>query len=156
MGNPCKVSLVINDVTESLEDLGFHLMESPDMLAAPIREYEAEEYPERDGEFIYPHTSSKPFDYTCKFLYMGTLDEAKTMVHSLWSAFFAEPSTQGGVRQARLITLVNHYKQDVVGGYAKEMPGEEYIEQYRDGLWIFNLTIHVSDPSLCSFSGRIK
>ncbi len=77
-----------NGEIQYLPDLGFHLMESPDILIPEQREYEIERYPEHDGVSIYPYTTYEPFEYTCKLLFFGTLAEMNTAVRLLWDSFF--------------------------------------------------------------------
>jgi len=60
-----------------MQTMGFHLMESPDILAPEKRSYEEEDYPERDGVKIYPYTVDKAFEYTVKLLYFGELETMK-------------------------------------------------------------------------------
>ena len=151
-GRPCKLRLQIEDgAIREMEDMGFHLMDSPDVIVPGQREYETEDYPEYDGVKIYPYTSYKSFDYTCKMLFVGDLESMNEKIRDLWEMMF-EQQASGVVRKAKSVTLINDFKAVSVTGYAKEMPGEETFVEVRKGCWKFDFTIFVADPSKCVWS----
>jgi hypothetical protein len=140
-----------------LPDIGFHLMESPDILIPEQREYETEVYPEHDGAYIYPYTVYNPFDYTVKLLYFGNISSLNSAVHEFWDQMF-ETVVHGGIRRAKKIRIFNDYKGVQIVGYAKSAPGEDtYIKVLGNGTspdsgWQFDFTLYVANPSECMWT----
>lgn len=134
-----------------MQTMGFHLMESPDILAPEKRSYEEEDYPERDGVKIYPYTVDKAFEYTVKLLYFGELETMNSAIRSLWNSFF-EPTNNGDVKKALPVTIYNLYKGVKIVGYPTKMPGSETIVQVMQGAFIFELTLYVAEPNKCNFN----
>jgi hypothetical protein len=148
----CDLRIRIDDgETRSMASLGFHLMDSPDVLVPPQREYETERFPESNGAKIYPYTTYEPFDYTCEMLFVGSIDEMNSHIRLLWNQMF-EQEPYGHVRRAKRLTLYNDYKGVSIVGYAKEMPGEETFIEITEGFWRFKFTIFVASPQECSWS----
>ncbi len=144
-----------NGPIQYLPDLGFHLMESPDILVPEQREYETERYPEHDGVSIYPYTSYESFRYTCKLLFFGSVEDMNIAVRTLWDSMF-ETVIYGGTRRAKEVRLYNDYKGVQIVGYAQAMPGEDsYIQIFGDGRdskdsgWACEFTIFVANPDRC-------
>ena len=134
-----------------MQTMGFHLMESPDILAPEKRSYEEEDYPERDGVKVYPYTVDKAFEYTVKLLYFGELETMNSAIRSLWNSFF-EPTNNGDVKKALPVTIYNLYKGVKIVGYPTKMPGSETIVQVMQGAFIFELTLYVAEPNKCNFN----
>lgn len=142
---------VANGEVRDMQTMGFHLMESPDILAPEKRSYEEEDYPERDGVKIYPYTVDKAFEYTVKLLYFGELETMNSAIRSLWNSFF-EPTNNGDVKKALPVTIYNLYKGVKIVGYPTKMPGSETIVQVMQGAFIFELTLYVAEPNKCNFN----
>jgi hypothetical protein len=125
-------------------------MESPDIIIPGLREYETEVYPEHDGVIIYPYTTHEAFEYTCKFLYMGTLEQLNNSIWHLWNELFDTYTAE--TKRAKETTLYNDYKAVKVVGYPQAMTGEDFKQLDPNGLWETNFTIYVADPSKCVWS----
>ncbi len=129
----CRLRYQVADgEVRDMQTMGFHLMESPDILAPEKRSYEEEDYPERDGVKIYPYTVDKAFEYTVKLLYFGELKTMNEAIRSLWDSFF-DPTTNGDVKKALPVTIYNLYKGVKIVGYPTKMPGSETIVQVMEG-----------------------
>lgn len=153
---PCKIRLQIegDPNTYDLEEMGFHLMESPDMPLFGQRDYETEDFPENNGVSIYPYTTYKAFDYKIKFLAWDSIDAVNARITDLYAKLF-EPTSNGDVRKAKLLTVINDYKGVIVTGYAKDASGADTFIEVEQGGVIFDFTLYCADPSQNAYNSGV-
>ncbi|WAX17102.1 hypothetical protein PF672P1_00044 [Parabacteroides phage PF672P1] len=151
MARPCKVRIQIDGtIYDMQEDFGFHLMDSPNILVAPIRKYETEKYPERNGVVIYPYTTYEAFDYEMKFLHFGDENTTNAAIVDFYSMLFTSTSNYD-LKRAKEITVFNDYKNAKIVGYIQDFNGDEDLYEHGRDIFIFDLTLYVPDPSKCVF-----
>lgn len=152
MARDCKVRIKIGDgaIQDAQATWRFHLMNSPDMIVAPQRDYEVENYPEVDGSLIYPYTSKEPFDYKLTFCFFGDIDTTNNVIADFYDSLF---ETESGTdrKKAKELTIYNDYKNVIIVGYAKNIETNDYMVEARNGVVLFDLTIYVAEPKKCNF-----
>lgn len=128
---------------------GMHLVDSPDIISAPLKDYEVEDYPEKDGVVIYPYVSEKAFDYKVSLVYFGNKETANAKVETFREAFFDGNTSP---RKARYITLYNRYKKVMIKGYLSSLDGGDAEFDNEKDTWMIDLTIKVTNPKDCNFN----
>jgi hypothetical protein len=150
MARDCKIFVQIDDgdIVDVESVIGLYLIDSDDTVVAPVKDYEVQEYPESAAAEIYPHTTKKPFDYTCKMLAFGELPDVNTTVSNFYDSLLG--ITEGvDLRQAKKVTIYNEYKGVKVSGYAKTLSGTDYypnLTKYENGAFIFDFVLYIADP----------
>lgn len=147
---PCELRLQIEDGDiVNLESMGFHLMESTNVVVPPQRDYETEDFPENDGVKVYKRVAYKSFDYTVKLLYMGDLDGLNEAIRAFWNSMFSGAGFGDDTRVPYNITLYNDYKAVAMVGIAKSISDMEQIIEVRKGCYILEFTMLVPEPKKC-------
>ena len=152
MRRDCRIYIQIESgpVVDAESELGFHLVESDDIVIPPIKDYEMQKYPESAAAEIYPYTTLDPFDYTCTILSIGELDAVNASVCAFYDSLF-EIQPGSDLRKAKPVTIYNEWKGIKVSGYAKTSPAKgnhPNIVAYEQGAYLFEFVIFVSDPRL--------
>lgn len=128
--------------------LGFHLMESPDILNAPQRAYETETYPENSGVKVFPVTTTEQFDYKVKLCYFGSISTANTAIVNFYSSLFTKT---GDLMKAKEVSLFNDFKGVKVVGLAKSQDISKTLFEVAKDVVMFDFTIQVANPNKCIF-----
>lgn len=152
MKRSCKIGLSINGGAEmDLETMGFLLIESPNILQPPLREYETIKYPESDIEMIDPRAIMESFDYSVKLGYNGGEGDANAAIIALFSSIFVYNDTTG-LTTMLPVTLTNYYKLVQVTGYVKQYTGDtSYFDKLGD-IVLFDFIVFVNDPENANFN----
>jgi len=145
----CNMSIQIgNGDIVDISTLGFYLIKSDDLVTAPIKDYEKQEYPESASVELYPYTTKKPFDYSVTLLAIGKQNEINNIVNSFWDSLF-EIIPGSDLRKALPITIYNYWKGVQLTGYAKSNDPESHypkIIEYEKSAYTFKLVLYVTDP----------
>lgn len=145
-----RVEITIDGVSEDLQDVySIYLVDSPDILNAPLKSYETEQYPESAGYYIYPYTTEDGFDYKLSFVYFGAKETANQKISDLREKMFDKT---GDLMQAKEISVWNKYKGVVIVGLLKSLDGNDTDFDADNDAWFFDLVIQVSDPNKCNFN----
>lgn len=127
-----------------LNDLDIHLLDSPDMVTPPVRDYETQEYPESAEAEMDHRTSLKPFDYKLTLGYFGDETTANAKIRALFDAMFSV--TNSDILYAMPILLQNQYKGVQMEGYAKSWNGKTFSEAGNMCLFSFEFPLYVNNP----------
>lgn len=160
MSNFIKTSIQIGEdgnIEDTYDKWGFIYIESDHRIAAPEKERETTSYAEEQGEHTDPRTVDAPFDYTVKFLIEtpNTLLENANVKINAFNNAIRDVDEETKIKTCKTITFYNSFKGVAITGIPEVI--SEALEFYRrqDGRTldcvIFELKIHVSDPSLCTF-----
>lgn len=158
MARNCKLSIKIADgsICDAETSWGLYLVDSDDLVISPIKPYEVQSYPEYAAVEIYPYTTKEPFDYKVTLMKSGDLSTVNTSVNAFYDSLF-EVSSGVDLRQAKVITIYNHWKGVQVSGYAKTSPATGNYPQLVEaekGAYIFDLILQVADPkTLAPYNG---
>lgn len=145
-----KVILNIDGGDIDLEsEYNMYLVDSPDIVCAPTKPFEEEQYPESNGAYIYPKTTMDKFDYKITILYFGERDTANLKIAQLNNLLYAK---SGDMLSAKEITVKNMYKNVSIVGYTKSLVGNETDFDSDSDAWFFDLTIQVANPQKCNFN----
>lgn len=142
--------------TDTFDKWGFIYIESDNRIAPPEKKRETTTYAEEEGEHTDLRTVDDAFDYKVKFL-IETPNTSKENANVKIKAFNdAIRSVKDGVKTCKRITLYNDYKRVVIHGIPEIIA--EPTDFYRDrngkvlDCVLFELVIHVDQPSRCNFS----
>lgn len=138
------------EVKDAVKAYGFHLVESDNMLLPEAEEYEKQTYAESDVAEIYPYTSLKPFTYSLLYCAFGQKDEVRARVIDFWENCFTQDAD--GRRKAKVVTVYNDYKNMKIAGLLTGSPEvEEFEADWAKDVYVFRLTLDVTDPTKCNF-----
>lgn len=140
------------EVIDLQEQFNMFLADSPDIICAPLKPFETEQYPESNGQYIYPYTTKDGFDYKVTILYFGEEGSANSEITRLNGKLYTEAD---GVLKAKEVKLTNKYKNVSIVGYIKSLVGNDTDFDSDSDAWFFDLTIQVSDPDKCNFNTTI-
>lgn len=138
----------IGDAAEvSMKSQGFYLMESDKTIVPPLREYDEEDFPEYDGTYLDNRTTFKAFDYTIKFLCLGTEEQVTSKVYDFYYSLFTT-SADSDIKVAKLLKIKNMYYLVQLDGYAKIINPKDYLTHCNNekDAYIFELGIRVNNP----------
>ena len=135
---------------------GLVQVSSDDVFGAPLKEFERTTYPEEHGSHVIPSAIQKEFDYKVKFLVKceNGLDYANWAIARFNSDMIKQSAD--GIPTLKQITFYNDFKKVKVVGYP--LPFEKATQFWRDkngklhDVVIVELTIKVTNPSLCNFN----
>lgn len=134
----------------NISTFGFNLVLSPNILQPPLRDYETISYPETGGEDIYPVTSYLPFDYTLSLSCIVPTLTSNAKIYNFYMSLF---TVNGGKLTALPLEIVNLWTGVKIVGLAKSYSGGDKAYTSDLDFIAFDLTIGVSNPSLCVFKG---
>lgn len=144
----CHIGLIIGSSQTEVnlvETHDIHLLESPDMNVAPIRDYDVQEYPESAEAEMDPRTTLKPFEYKMSLGYFGDEITANTKIQTFFNSLFTKTSGSD-IMTAVPLQVKNYWKGMKMTGYAKKWDGKTYSIQGESALVAFDFTIYVNDP----------
>jgi hypothetical protein len=121
-------------------------------LSAPTYDFPTVSYPE-GGENIYPKTTYKPFDYKLKLSISApnqNTTNANVVVNNLNRAMRDESD---GMLTYKQVTLWDYRNRCMIVGTPSSIsqPTTFWRDEQGEDLAVIELSIHVSDPSLCDF-----
>ena len=151
MARPCKISIKIADgsIYDTETTYGLYLMDSDDLVIAPVKDYEVQSYPESAAVEIYPYTTKQTFDYKVTLLKFGDISTVNASVNAFYDSLF-EVSTGLDLRRAKAITIYNHWKGVEVVGYAKSTNAtgnHPQLIEIEKAAYAFDLILQVADPT---------
>ena len=151
MSRECKIRIKIGNssIYDAISTWGFHLMDSDDIVVAPLKDYEYQQYPESAEVEIYPYTTKKPFDYSCTLLAIGNESTVNTTIKNFYDSLF-ETTSGSDLLRALPLTIYNDWKGIRATGYIKGLEGSDSypkLTEYEKGAFLFKLQIFVSDPN---------
>jgi len=151
MARPCKISIKIADgsIYDTETTYGLYLMDSDDLVIAPVKDYEVQSYPESAAVEIYPYTTKQTFDYKVTLLKFGDISTVNTSVNAFYDSLF-EVSSGVDLRMAKAITIYNVWKGVQVTGYAKSTSATGNYPQLIEAekaAYTFDLVLQVADPT---------
>lgn len=126
---------------------GFYLMESDTIVTPPFRDYDEEDFPEKDGVSIDSRTTYKAFDYKVKLLCLGDKESITDKIIAFYNSFFTT-QTDSDIKTAKVIYLENYFYGVKMEGYAKPCNPEEYLTKC-DGekdAYIFDFILRIANP----------
>lgn len=140
-----EISIAGAEKISLLDTYGFHLLESPARVVAPIREYDKQSFPESAAPEIDTRTVKQPFEYKVS---LGCWD-SETTVNSRIREFYASlfSAGSGDVMEAKEVEFFNNYKNVKMKGYAKEWDDKTYTLEGEKGLVVFDFVLDVNDPN---------
>lgn len=160
MSNFIRTRIQIEDgsIDDTYTKWGFIYIEADHRTSAPEKERETTTYAEQEGENVDPRTVDASFDYTAKFLVEcpnTNLENANVKIKAFNDAIRTiDPETN--IKTCKTITFYNDYKRVKIVGIPEMIaePKEFYRQQNGNVLdcVLFEIKIHVSEPSKCSFS----
>lgn len=160
MSNYIKTRIQIEDgiIEDTYTMCGFIYISSDHRTAPPEKKRETTTYVEQEGENVDPRTMDDVFDYKIKFLIECPnfdTDNANLAIRTFNEAIrTVDPITN--VKTCKQITFYNDYKRVKIVGIPEIIaePTEFYRQQNGNVLdcVLIELTIHVSNPSLCDFA----
>lgn len=143
-----KIKIKIGDGTiQDLSLQGFYLMESDDIVTPHLREYDEEDFPEKDGVNIDNRTTYEAFDYKVKLLCLGAKGTVIPKVIAFYNSLFKN-QVDTDIKIAEKILLQNLYYGIQVEGYAKSCNPDKFITKC-DGekdAYIYEFILRVANP----------
>ena len=141
---------------DTVEGWGLVYLSSDSRLASDIKDFEATQYPEEEGEHILPKTVDAPFDYKVKFfIRTSTRENANAKVAAFNNAISTQDATTK-VRTFKKIYFHDEYKKVLIVGYPKPMaePDKFWRDTRGNALDVVTveLLIRVTTPSECDFN----
>lgn len=144
----CHIGMIIGNSASEVnlvDEYGFHLLESPNFIVAPTRDYDIQEYPDSAEAEMDKRTTLKPFEYKLSLGYFGDEITANSTIQSFFNSLFS--LTPGSdIMTALPLQVKNYWKGMKMTGYAKKWDGKTYSIQGETALVAFDLTIYVNDP----------
>lgn len=150
----CRIRLQIDEEIEDMNQKGFYLSESDDIIAPELRDYDVEEFPDKHGAKIDPRATYKPFEYKMTFLLIGDENTVNQRAYQLWNRFFEPASDAEGneILRAKPITVFNDFKNVKLVGYVKGKPEvKKYKHDVIRDLYKVQYTVYVAKPNKCNF-----
>lgn len=131
------ISILLDEVEKDLEkDYGFYLLDSDDnFIGGERREFEKEEYPERNGAKVYPVSSKSDYEYTITLCCFGTEAEVVPKIKAF------EASLYDGIK-AKLITIYNDSKGFAFEAYSRNIEITDFKPQTVQDVVTFEWTLY--------------
>lgn len=153
-----RVQLQIGDgaIYDTYDKYGFIYLSADTIFAPPIKEFERTQYPEEDGEHIYPALFYEPFDYKVNFCISASqgIGNANQKIADFNKKLYSVDAN--GTRVLKPITFYNDYKKVKIVGYPE--PIKDATEFWRDktgkqfDIVCVEWKIRVTNPSECDFN----
>lgn len=140
-----EISIEGSEKVNLIKTYGFHLLESPARVVAPIREYEKQSYPESAAPEIDRRTVKQPFEYKVS---IGCWDAEATVngkIRAFYDSLFS--AGEGDLMVAKEVELFNNYKNVKMKGFAQEWDEKTYTIDGERGLVVFDFVLYVNDPN---------
>lgn len=155
-----KVSLQIGEdrIFDTADMYGLVYLSSDTIFSAPLRTFETSQYPEQDGENVYPCTVYEPFDYKIKFFVQAELglSNANQKISEFNNLLYSEDAY--GIKTFKRVVFYNNYKKVKIVGYPyliKEATSEDFWRDSRgraSDVVCVEWTIRVDRPQDCDFN----
>lgn len=146
----------IQDITKSW---GFIPLGSSKRLAPPEKKRDTSSYAEDAGEHVDARTVDDVFDYKMRFILETpnrNLVNANSKIKA-WNDAVREKIAGSDVKRCKTITLYDDRMRCRIVGIPEVIAevGDDDFYRWQNGSMpdcvVFELTVHVSDPNLCSF-----
>lgn len=145
-------------IVDTYEKWGFIYIGADNRTEAPIKKRETTSYAEEAGEHVDPRTIQDVFDYKVKFLIEcpnRNLENANAKISTFNKALYTQKAGSD-VRIYKDITLYDDYKRVKIVGLPLPITEPTALYRRQNGEVMdcaqVELTIHVSDPTLCDFN----
>ena len=136
---------------------GLVYLDSDKRVGPESKGFESTSYPEDEGEHIIPKTVDAAYDYKVKFFIQATsLKNANDRIAEFNALLYSYASQTSKVKVFKKVEFYNYYKRHKIVGYPMEI--SEATDFWRDrsnqlqDIVIVELTIRVTQPSLCSYN----
>lgn len=131
------ISILLDDAEKSLEtDYGFYLLEADgNLIGGERREFETEEYPEKDGAKINPVATKQPYESVYTLCCFGPNTEVVPKIKAF------EQSLYDGMT-AKEITLYNDAKGFSFKGYSRGIEITDFKPQSVQDVVTFEWTLY--------------
>ena len=138
-----KIKIGANDIS-LLDDYNIHLLESPAIIVAPIRDYDTQSYPESAEAEIDPRTVLKPFEYKLVLGCSSNTENINELISSLFKKFFI--FGEGDIMEAKEVEVINEYKGIKMKGYVKQWDGKTTTISDPYSFHTFEFVLYVNNP----------
>lgn len=145
---------------DTYDAYGFIYLSSDTRFAAPTKGFATTAYVEQAGENIDPRTVDDAFDYKIKFCIEApnkNLLNANEKIKA-FNELMYEKTDASDIKKFKTFTFHNNYKRVVVKGVPSPIAEVDEKDFFRDkfgnvhDIVVVELTLRVTNPSLCDFS----
>ena len=155
-----RIQIENGDILDTYEGWGFIYKVGDRRFAAPEKKRDSTSYAEEAGAHEDPRTVDDVFDYKVSFLLETpnkNLVNANAKIKA-WTDAVREKASGSGVKRCKTVTLYDDYKRCKIVGIPEIIESVDEKDYYRRqngsamDCVVVELTIHVSDPTLCDFN----
>lgn len=131
------ISILLDGAEKSLEkDYGFYLLESDNnLIGGERRDFETEEYPEKNGAKIYPVSTKQAYEYTITLCCFGKKSDVVPKIKAF------EASLYDGIK-AKEITIYNDSKGFSFKAYNRGFEVTDFKPQSVEDVVTFEWTVY--------------
>lgn len=155
-----RIQIENGQILDTYEGWGFIYKVGDRRFAPPEKERDSTSYAEKPGAHEDPRTVDDVFDYKVNFLLETpnkNLVNANAKIKA-WNDAVRERIAGSDVKRCKTVTLYDDYKRCKIVGIPKIIESVDEKDYYRRqngsamDCVIVELTIHVSNPTLCDFN----
>lgn len=143
---------------------GLVYLASDNRFAAPTKGFATSTYAEQSGENIDPRTVDDAFDYKISLLVEApnkNLENANEVIRKFNELMYSQ-GDDSNIKTFKTFTFYNDYKRVVITGIPSPISEANKDDFFRDKYGnvhdavVVELTLRVTDPTICNFSTSIQ
>lgn len=160
----CRIQIENDSILDTFSGWGFIYKVGTRRFAPPEKKRDKSSYAEKAGANEDTRTVDDEFDYKVKFLIQTpnrNLENANSKIRA-WNEAVREKIAGSHIKRCKTITLYDDYKRCKIVGIPEiieEVDESDYFRRQRGDVMdcvVVELTIHVSDPTLCDFDMAVN